>query len=860
MNEGLPDPYIGRVIGDCLLQAKLGEGAFGRVYRAFSNRLQLEVALKLITGTTHPNALERFKREARAAARLVHPNVARVHMLEEEQGLWYIVQEFVQGENLAARVERAGPLEVGDALELAGGVAAGLAAIHGAGILHRDLKPANVVLCLDGVKIVDFGMARVVEEDSSLTRRGAAIGSPSYAPVEQLGGDVARIGPASDVFALGGVLHFSLTGHAPHEGEDDASPIEMMARRAQGLDADPRAWGREIPTSLAELVKSMLRAEPNERPALIEVQRQLLEVATRPQGLEVSTPKGRAGPGMGWAPKLAAALVVGLAAIGGVILTRTEPPLEPDSEEVAAEPEPPPPVAAPAEHSEAWKELEAFLRENEDEPGERFRRAARLTAETTNAEDRRLSAQARDRAAADLAERLRSAWAQRGSDHELLLALRSFVDAHGVESPAGQQASIQVERLEKSRATQMDEALARIASLLSEGKVEAARQVVLSLERFAGPKGAARGTALVSAHLERESREPEQPTPVVETPRPVRDPKAEPSPPAKHPAPAPARRGVVLLSGSVKTKEKALGRGAFLPPATELTAGREVAELGVDEVRVLLAARSVVRVTAEHRLVLERGKLLVRSGPGDVVLESAEGLVSVKGTCFLDRRNRKTRIVTLEGSARVHTTTKHEVYVRAGTEVRVAARTPPTVSRPLKKLASQLRWLPRERRPSRVAIARLLETLTFDAKVPHIQGGSQRRGGARHTLGSWRLGPEKYFGRRMTWNVAGRIELEPDMWFEATCRVTRPTRILFLIQNKAIRNNVRCWSKEISADRWVTVTVALRTFTLNNGSTPITPKAKLGPIGYFSLAAGKAGLDLECDVDDLRIGVTPELR
>ncbi|MBL4848808.1 MAG: protein kinase [Planctomycetes bacterium] len=269
------DFLLGSQLGPCRLHRLLGAGAFGRVYQATHTRLATQVAVKVMIDSERRNVLARFLREGRVMARLLHPHVARVLAMEQDRGMWFMIQEFVAGENLRSRVEREGPLPIPLAIDLSLAMASGLDGIHGVGVVHRDLKPDNVILGESELKVVDFGLSRVVNEDSQLTQEGKGLGTPLFAPLEQISGETEAIGPHSDLFSLGAVLHFMLTGLPPHAVPGDESFIALLARRAGDEDADPRLARPEVPAPLARLVCDLLRARPAERPLLGEVQDEL---------------------------------------------------------------------------------------------------------------------------------------------------------------------------------------------------------------------------------------------------------------------------------------------------------------------------------------------------------------------------------------------------------------------------------------------------------------------------------------------------------------------------------------------------------------------------------------------------------
>src|SRR5690349_15274410 len=155
----------GEALGAYVLEAEIGSGGMGVVYRARDARLGRAVALKVLPRTTDEERLARFEREARILAALSHPNIAGIHTLEEADGARFLTMELVKGTTLAALLEK-GPLPLAEALDVCRQVALALEAAHDAGIVHRDLKPGNVMVAPDGqVKVLDFGLARIDEPD-----------------------------------------------------------------------------------------------------------------------------------------------------------------------------------------------------------------------------------------------------------------------------------------------------------------------------------------------------------------------------------------------------------------------------------------------------------------------------------------------------------------------------------------------------------------------------------------------------------------------------------------------------------------------------------------------------------------------
>ncbi len=272
----------GNHLGPYEIVAPLGAGGMGEVYKARDPRLDRTVAIKVLAAGSNddPDRRQRFDREARAVAALSHPNICAVYDVGHDAGVAYLVMEFLDGETLAARLARnVGPggaaqgLPVGETLAIASQLAAALAAAHKAGIVHRDLKPANVMLTKSGVKVLDFGLARVATGAAApglasgtmtaatpLTGVGMLLGTLPYMSPEQVEGLEADA--RSDIFSLGSVLYETATGRRAFEGGSQASLIAAILER----QPPPMTQLQPLtPPGLERVVRACLAKAPEDR-------------------------------------------------------------------------------------------------------------------------------------------------------------------------------------------------------------------------------------------------------------------------------------------------------------------------------------------------------------------------------------------------------------------------------------------------------------------------------------------------------------------------------------------------------------------------------------------------------------------
>jgi len=312
----------GEKLGPYEILSPLGAGGMGEVYKARDTRLDRFVAVKVLPEhiAKREDLRQRFEREARAVASLNHPHICVLHDIGNQDGTGYMVMEHVEGETLAARIER-GAIPLDQALQFAVQIADALDRAHRAGVTHRDVKPANLMLTRDGVKVLDFGLAKSASKPApaeetltALTTEGTVLGTPQYMAPEQFEGKEADA--RSDIWAFGAVLYEMVTGEKAFQGKSYTSLVGAI------LSADPRPMSVKpfTPSALERLVRRCLAKDPERR--YQSVRDVVLDLEMQPQETAMAAGMSR------WPWAMAAAcLVVGVLAGSAWMRKSSEPAL-----------------------------------------------------------------------------------------------------------------------------------------------------------------------------------------------------------------------------------------------------------------------------------------------------------------------------------------------------------------------------------------------------------------------------------------------------------------------------------------------------------------------------------------------------
>ncbi|NQT87978.1 serine/threonine protein kinase, partial [bacterium] len=442
------DELIGQTLGQYEITGLLGRGGMGSVYRGRQASLNRDVAIKVLSPGLAIDAdfVERFRREAHAAAAVTHANIIEVHDIGKDGQRHYIVMELVDGETLADRLKRDGSLNAHDALPIFAEAAAALAAAHEKGILHRDIKPGNIMFTSRGrVKVADFGLAKRQGVDVSVTATGASVGTPLYMPPELAQGEPADA--RSDLYSLGATFYHALAGKPPFEGNTWTA---VLLQHCEKPVPPLQKLAPDAPATLCRIIHKLLRKKPDERYGSAEELLEALgrvDVRSAPQGEKtVTSPaqlhhpslderragkkrKGRGGLIAGFVAAVAIAVILFLALRGKEEETQAKAPPKkaeaptPPSKKPAVEPKkkaPAPAKKAPEPPRPDPDNVEPPKPEPKTTPKED--EAARKEAE----EERQREAEAAGRAALAQAE---AAYAEQSDKLWALLKERKYGDA-----------------------------------------------------------------------------------------------------------------------------------------------------------------------------------------------------------------------------------------------------------------------------------------------------------------------------------------------------------------------------------------------------------------------------------------------
>ncbi len=255
----------GKILGNCRLLRKIGQGGMGAVYLAHHETLDKSVAVKILPESLASDSefIQRFLREARAAAKLDHPNVIHILDAGSAEGMHYIVMEYADGTDLQKIIEKKWKIGVRDALSVTKHAALALAAAHRLGIVHRDVKPANILITRKGqVKVSDFGLARHVAATGTVTRPDEMVGTPHYVSPEQARGE--KVDGRADIYSLGGTLFCMLTGRTPFTGPTVLS-IVMKHTNPNEKPPPVRQIDPSVPPDVEALVEKAMAKDPARR-------------------------------------------------------------------------------------------------------------------------------------------------------------------------------------------------------------------------------------------------------------------------------------------------------------------------------------------------------------------------------------------------------------------------------------------------------------------------------------------------------------------------------------------------------------------------------------------------------------------
>src|SRR6266700_3400503 len=259
------------IAGRYEIREHIATGGMASVFKTWDHRVERIVAIKVLRSLdkNDSRAVERFRREARAAAKLAHPNAVTIYDFVEEQGQYFLVMEYIQGPTLKQLVGQRRQLQAREAIEIAAQVCSVLQVAHAQGFIHRDIKPQNIMLAWSGaagfgdgaawVKLTDFGIVRVAE-DAGLTNSGIVLGTADYLSPEQARGETLTA--SSDLYSLGVVMFEMLTGRPPFVGP---TAVSIAMQHASANPPSLHQFNANVPPSLEQIVMKALEKEPEDR-------------------------------------------------------------------------------------------------------------------------------------------------------------------------------------------------------------------------------------------------------------------------------------------------------------------------------------------------------------------------------------------------------------------------------------------------------------------------------------------------------------------------------------------------------------------------------------------------------------------
>jgi uncharacterized RDD family membrane protein YckC len=306
--QAATDPLIGRRLRHFKVNRLLGRGGMGSVYLGEDTSLERAVAIKVLDPELahDPDVVARFEREARAQARLAHPNVAQIHFIGEQDQIHFFAMEYLEGPSLDVVLGRGERVPWAQALEHTLAAARGLRAALAEGFVHRDVKPSNLMVNkASGIKILDFGLVKSMRGDAELTRNGAIIGSPLYMAPEQ--GRAENVDHRADIYSLGCALYHMLTGRPPFSGP---SPVGIITMHVTDRPTPVRQLAPDVPLTVERIVEQMMAKLPAARFPDYDQLIAALEAA-RPGGASTSGFRVRA---LSWLVDLVPLVVLGAVA------------------------------------------------------------------------------------------------------------------------------------------------------------------------------------------------------------------------------------------------------------------------------------------------------------------------------------------------------------------------------------------------------------------------------------------------------------------------------------------------------------------------------------------------------------------